>query len=356
MSQKYIKQIDNTNFLYPNNYLAEYDVNIIHDLKEQSVSGETTGFSVAISSNNLYLSFTYEWFLNNAEPFISNDGKLNILSLHLQTPDKKYYKPWICVGVIQRDNTALTYVTDTQNFVITPAMAGVSSFTSGKYYGEIRFIGKRAIFPVTDNATLTLPTPTPTPTPSSGTPTPTPTITPTSSPAAVGYTYSSVDYDSACSSGSTLSTVTLSGGTFCSASSVSSSTIFSISAGQNIWISYGGNYRSAQVRNPNIGVADFTDGGCTGCPGVTPTPTPSATPSYAVNVQLANTLVTFCGVTPVTKYSATGDVRYGGQLYNNPDLTSVVTGYTYVADYLYGTIYNMNYTSGLIGGTTGQNC
>jgi hypothetical protein len=186
MSKKYIKQIDNENFVYANNTLAQYDVEIIHDLKENSVSGETSGFSVAISSNNLYLSFTYEWFLNNAEPFISDDGKLNILSVHLQTPTKQYYKPWICVGLIQRSNTALTYVTDTQNFIITPAMAGVSSFTAGNYYGEVRFIGKRGIYPIEQVATIVPFTPTPTPTvtitPTPGlspSPTPTPSATPT---------------------------------------------------------------------------------------------------------------------------------------------------------------------------------
>jgi hypothetical protein len=183
MSRKYIKQVNTENFLYAGNTLAEYDVEIIHDLKENSVSGETTGFSVVLSGSNLAVSFTYEWLLNNAEPFISNDGKLNVLSLHMMTADKKYFKPWICVGLIQRDNIALSYVTDTQNFTITPAMAGVGSFTNGTYYFEIRFIGKRGIYAIETSGSITLPTPTPTPT---VTPTPTPGLSPTPTPTPSG--------------------------------------------------------------------------------------------------------------------------------------------------------------------------
>ena len=66
MSKKYIAQINNTNFVYPNYKLAEYDVEIIHELKENSVSGTTSGFSILYNSGtgNLQLSFTYQWYLN----------------------------------------------------------------------------------------------------------------------------------------------------------------------------------------------------------------------------------------------------------------------------------------------------
>jgi hypothetical protein len=178
MSKKYISQINNSNFVYPNNKLAEYDVDIIHELKENSVTGSTTGFSILYNSGtgNLQLSFTYQWALNSAEAFISNNNKLNILSLHMMTPDKKYFKPWICVGLIQRDNTSLTYVTDTQNFIITPQMVGQASFTSGTYFAEIRMMGHRAVFPLNYSDTVVIATPTPTPT-KTVTPTPTPTAT-----------------------------------------------------------------------------------------------------------------------------------------------------------------------------------
>lgn len=191
MSKKYIKQIDNTNFVFPNYNLAEYDIDIIHEIKDNSVSGNTAGFSILYNSGtgNLQLSFTYQWALNNAEPFISNDGKLNILSLHIMTNDKKYFKPWICVGLIQRNDTSLTYVTDTQNFIITPQMVGQTSFTSGTYFAEIRMMGHRAVFPLNYSDTVVIPTPTPTPTSTNTpTPTPTPTVTPTPTATAGGGT------------------------------------------------------------------------------------------------------------------------------------------------------------------------
>ena len=80
MSKKYVAQVNSTNFVYPNNTLAEYDVDIIHDLKENSVSGTTTGFSALYDSEtgNINISFTYQWYLNSAEPFIANNGELNI--------------------------------------------------------------------------------------------------------------------------------------------------------------------------------------------------------------------------------------------------------------------------------------
>lgn len=207
MSKKYIKQIDKENFVYANNTLAQYDVEIIHDLKENSVSGETSGFSILYNSGtgNLQLSFTYQWVLNNAEPFISDDGKLNILSVHLQSPTKQYYKPWICIGLIQRSNTALTYVTDTQNFIITPAMLG-GTITAGKYYGEVRFIGKRGIYPIEQTSTVAFPTPTPTPT---VTITPTPGLppTPTPTPSATATNNNNLaDIGSACTESGCLST------------------------------------------------------------------------------------------------------------------------------------------------------
>jgi hypothetical protein len=193
MSKKYIAQINNTNFVYPNYKLAEYDVEIIHELKENSVSGITSGFSILYNSGtgNLQLSFTYQWYLNSAEPFISNDGKLNILSVHMMTNDKKYFKPWICVGLIQDNNPSLSYKTDTQNFVITPAMVGQASFTDGTYFVEIRMMGHRAIFPLNYSdvvSGIATPTPTPTNTPTH-TPTATPTPTPTPTPSGGGGSY-----------------------------------------------------------------------------------------------------------------------------------------------------------------------
>ena len=168
MSKKYIAQINNQNFVYPNNNLAEYDVEIVHDLKESSVNGVITGFSPLTysgSPHNIGVSFTYQWFLNNAEPFIANNGKLNILSVHMQSPDRSFFKPWICVAAVQDDNVNLTYKTDICTFWVTPSMMGQTDFSDGTYYFEVRFLGHRAVFPVSVVGTLYTPTPTPTPVP-----------------------------------------------------------------------------------------------------------------------------------------------------------------------------------------------
>jgi hypothetical protein len=104
-----------------------------------------------------------------------------------------YYKPFRMVTYISDVNTSLTGTTKSGTFSITPAMLGLTSFASGMYYFEVRFIGKRAIFPVCVSLNFgALPTPTPTPTPTvtpTITPTPTSTPTATSTPTSSGQSY-----------------------------------------------------------------------------------------------------------------------------------------------------------------------
>jgi hypothetical protein len=188
MSKKYIAQNNVSNFVYPNNTLTQYDVEIIHDLKEDTVTGTVSNFTMTNSGSNLIVSFNYTWNLNTAEPFINNIGQISLLSLHMMTPDKLYFKPWINVGYVSDANTSLTTKSGTASFTITPAMAGTSSFNSGDYFYEVRFIGHRSIYAVPMQSTEIAATPTPTPTPTpSATPgyipsTPTPTPTPSSTP------------------------------------------------------------------------------------------------------------------------------------------------------------------------------
>ena len=70
MSRKYVAQVNSSNFIYPNNTLAEYDVEIVHDINNNSVSGTTSGFSAAYNAGtgNIGISFTYIWSKNNADP------------------------------------------------------------------------------------------------------------------------------------------------------------------------------------------------------------------------------------------------------------------------------------------------
>jgi hypothetical protein len=196
MSKKYIGQINNENFVYPNNKLAEYDVEIIHDLKENSVTGNIDAIDITYVGGNIHIHLAYYMSLNGAEPFISPvNGYLNYMSLHLQTPDRQYFKPWICVDAQQdSDVNATSWAVTDYNLVVTPQMVNQSSFSSGTYYIELRLLGKRCVFPISSSAYVNVPTPTPTPTPTNSGPTPTPggptpTPTPTATPTNNCYCY-----------------------------------------------------------------------------------------------------------------------------------------------------------------------
>lgn len=189
MSKKYIAQQNNENFVFPNYKLTEYDIDINHELKENSVSGYTSGFTASFSGSSINVSFYYNWLLNGAEPYINTEGDLAILSVHMMTPTRKYNRPWNCVYHLDDNNISLTGLTGTASFTVTPTMMNEASLSGGTYYFEVRFIGHRAIFPVSITSTITPPTPTPTPTPTlTPTPSPTPTETPTPTPGGPTFT------------------------------------------------------------------------------------------------------------------------------------------------------------------------
>ena len=191
MSRKYIGQVNNDNFVFPNNRVSEYDVEIIHDINDNCVSGQVIAFSATtVSSTGMTISFDYIWDLNGATPFVRNSGAVSVLSLHMMGPTQNYYKPFLTVGrftfsdiPITRIQSGVTPGFSRLSFVVTPAMIGVTSFTTGTYYFEIKFIGERCVFPVCFSQSIVMPTPTPTPTPTATiTPTPTPTTTVTITP------------------------------------------------------------------------------------------------------------------------------------------------------------------------------
>jgi hypothetical protein len=181
--RKYIGPVKSDNFVYPNNVLEEYDVEIIHDINDNSVSGTTSGFSAVFSGGSIASSFTYIWNKNGAEPFINEFGALNVLSVHMLAPGQDYYKPFRTVATVAVTGITANTVTDTFLFFVTPAQMGLTSFTSGIYNFEIRFIGQKAIYPICQTVSVAVPTPTPTPGPTvtPGGPTPTPTPSPTPS-------------------------------------------------------------------------------------------------------------------------------------------------------------------------------
>jgi len=190
MGRKFIKQVNNQNFIYPNNNLAEYDVELVQDLNEYSVSGTVVTLSATtIASTGITFSLTYTWSKNGAETFIRQAGTMPIVSIHMMGPTQLYYKPFRLVEYINASSTGSTSQSGTTSFSVTPSQLGLTSFSNGTYNFEIRFIGHRAIYPVCQSVVVgAIPTPTPTPTPTPVTPTPTPVVTITPTPTPPPYT------------------------------------------------------------------------------------------------------------------------------------------------------------------------
>ena len=193
MAKKYIKQIDNQNFVFPNKDLAEYDVEIIHDINDNSVSGTINSFTpTSITSTGITISINWTWNKNNAEPYITQANFLHLISFHAMVPQKLYYKPWQLMTFRGTSTLTTTTRTESTSLTIRPLNFGLTSFTNGTYYFEFRFIGKRAIYPICTSLivnSITTPTPTPTTVPPTATPTPVPpTATPTPTPGGPTFT------------------------------------------------------------------------------------------------------------------------------------------------------------------------
>jgi hypothetical protein len=178
MSRKYIKQQIYQDFVYPNNDVAQYDVNdVVHDINNNCVTGEITSFSYS-SYNATGITFTVNasFDLNGAEQVILESGQRSIMSIHMMAEGQDYFKPWRMVANYT-GTTGSSVNTIVNTFTVLPAQLGLASFSQGTYYFEFRFLGKRCVLPVGMSLNITAATPTPTPT-SSITPTPTPTSTP----------------------------------------------------------------------------------------------------------------------------------------------------------------------------------
>jgi hypothetical protein len=184
MSRKYISELLSQNFVYPNNTVSEYDLEIVHDINNYSVSGTVTNFTgTLVSSTGITINMSGTWSLNNAEPYVNQSGTVNIFSVHMMDKTQNYYRPWSLV-FNKSIATGSTTNSFTETFTVTPSMVGVTGFTTGNYYFEVRMIGHRAIFPICVTTSVTT-GPTPTPSPSA---TVTGTLTPTPSPSSTGPT------------------------------------------------------------------------------------------------------------------------------------------------------------------------
>lgn len=154
---KYIPQLNNQNFVYPNYDLAEYDVDIIQDINEYSVSGTITNFT-GTSTTSTGMTFTHDWSWskNGAEPFISDSSQIHLLSVHMIAGGQTYFKPWRLVDLVTSGTTTGSTYSGSNTVTVTPSMMGLTTFITGTYYFEFRFIGLKAIYPICQTLTVTV--------------------------------------------------------------------------------------------------------------------------------------------------------------------------------------------------------
>jgi hypothetical protein len=165
MGRKYITNQQDINFIYPNNVINQYDVEIVHDINDNCVTGTVTNFSaVTYTTTGMTLSFTYNWNLNGAERFYEPlESYTMVLSLHgMNTPTNAYgtpqgyYNPWRLLYHVT-GTTATTIQTATVTTgVLTPAMFGMSTFPASatSYEFEIRMISRNCILPICQTLTF----------------------------------------------------------------------------------------------------------------------------------------------------------------------------------------------------------
>jgi hypothetical protein len=211
MSRKYIRQQILQDFVYPNNEVSQYDVdNVVQDINNNSVSGVINAFSGTTLAGNVRLFVDFTWNLNGAEPFIRNSNSMSTFSIHMLAPGQDYYKPWRTINSSLTTTLTATTITAAGVLTISPSTVGLTSFPTGTYYFEVRFIGHRSVYPICLSLNLVASTPLPSPTPTvtgtpgptptptltgaTATPTPTSTQTPTPTPTSELYQYSFCGY------------------------------------------------------------------------------------------------------------------------------------------------------------------
>jgi hypothetical protein len=157
MSRKYVGQITSTNFVFPNNTLAEYDVEIVQDVNDNSVSGTISNFTgTSIASTGMTFTHDWAWAKNGAQPFISSTGNIHLLSVHMLAAGQTYYKPWRCVDIITSGTTGSSTYSGSNTVTVTPSMMGLTTFITGTYYFEVRMIGLKSVYPICQTLSITV--------------------------------------------------------------------------------------------------------------------------------------------------------------------------------------------------------
>jgi hypothetical protein len=155
---KYIPQLNETNFVYPNFEISEYDVDIIHNINNNSITGTVTNFIVSGTARTTGITFTHDWTWskNGAEPFISSSSNIHLLSVHMIAAGQTYYKPWRCVDLVSSGTTGSSTYSGSNTVTVTPSMMGLTTFSSGTYYFEIRMIGLKSIYAICQTLSITV--------------------------------------------------------------------------------------------------------------------------------------------------------------------------------------------------------
>jgi hypothetical protein len=150
MANKYIGQVNNQNFVYPNYDLAEYDIDVIQNINDNSVSGTVSNFVVSGTARTTGITFTHDWTWarNGADVYISPVNTIHLLSVHMLAGGQTYYKPWRCVDIVTNGTTGSSTYSGLNTVFVTPSQMGMASFSSGIYYFEIRMIGLKSIYPI----------------------------------------------------------------------------------------------------------------------------------------------------------------------------------------------------------------
>jgi hypothetical protein len=67
-----------------------------------------------------------------------------------------YYKPWRCVDLVSSGTTTGSTYSGSNTVTVTPSMMGLTTFSSGTYYFEIRMIGLKSIYPICQTLSITV--------------------------------------------------------------------------------------------------------------------------------------------------------------------------------------------------------
>ena len=157
MSRKYIRQQILQDFVYPNNDVAQYDIEIVQDINNNCVDGNITSFSATtFNATGVTFSINASYILDGAEPFNLQSGQRSVLSVHMMAEGQDYFKPWRLVDLVSSGTTTGSTYSGSNTVTVTPSMMGLTTFITGTYYFEIRMIGLKAIYPICQTLTVTV--------------------------------------------------------------------------------------------------------------------------------------------------------------------------------------------------------